>query len=45
MKDSYTCDRDEAGLDTAYWAHHRAYTRIFERLGLDAVAVSAPTSG
>ena len=34
MKDSYSCDRDDAGLDTAYWAHHRAYTRIFERLGL-----------
>lgn len=41
MKDSYTCDRDEAGLDTAYWAHHRAYTRIFERLGLKTVAVSS----
>jgi prolyl-tRNA synthetase len=41
MKDSYTCDRDEAGLDVAYWAHHRAYTRIFERLGLDTVAVSS----
>ncbi|HEY3336233.1 MAG TPA: proline--tRNA ligase [Candidatus Limnocylindrales bacterium] len=41
MKDSYSCDRDEAGLDVAYWAHHRAYTRIFERLGLDTVAVSS----
>jgi prolyl-tRNA synthetase len=41
MKDSYTCDRDEAGLDTAYWAHHRAYTRIFERLGLSAIPVSS----
>jgi prolyl-tRNA synthetase len=41
MKDSYSCDRDEAGLDTAYWAHHRAYTRIFERLGLDAIPVSS----
>src|SRR5215218_4831560 len=41
MKDSYSCDRDEAGLDAAYWAHHRAYTRIFERLGLKAVAVSS----
>ncbi len=41
MKDSYTCDRDEAGLDVAYWAHHRAYTRIFERLGLKAIAVSS----
>ena len=41
MKDSYSCDRDEAGLDTAYWAHHRAYTRIFNRLGLDAIPVSS----
>jgi prolyl-tRNA synthetase len=41
MKDSYSCDRDEAGLDAAYWAHHRAYTRIFERLGLAAIAVSS----
>jgi len=41
MKDSYSCDRDEAGLDVAYWAHHRAYTRIFERLGIDAIAVAS----
>src|SRR5215207_5676962 len=41
MKDSYSCDLDYAGLDAAYWAHHRAYTRIFERLGLKAVAVSS----
>lgn len=41
MKDSYSCDRDEAGLDAAYWAHHRAYTRIFERLGIDAIPVSS----
>ena len=41
MKDSYSCDRDEAGLDAAYWAHHRAYTRIFQRLGLEALAVSS----
>lgn len=41
MKDSYSCDRDDAGLDAAYWAHHRAYTRIFERLGLKAIAVSS----
>jgi prolyl-tRNA synthetase len=41
MKDSYTCDRDEAGLDAAYWAHHRAYSRIFERLGLRAIPVSS----
>jgi prolyl-tRNA synthetase len=41
MKDSYSCDRDEAGLDVAYWAHHKAYIRIFERLGLEAIAVSS----
>ena len=41
MKDSYSCDRDEAGLDDAYWAHHRAYSKIFERIGLDAIAVSS----
>ena len=36
MKDSYTCDLDEAGLDVAYEKHYEAYTRIFERLGLRA---------
>jgi prolyl-tRNA synthetase len=41
MKDSYSGDRDEAGLDASYWAHHRAYTRIFERLGLASIAVSS----
>src|SRR3990172_10044181 len=41
MKDAYSCDRDEAGLDASYWAQHGAYVRIFERLGLDTVAVGA----
>jgi prolyl-tRNA synthetase len=41
MKDSYSCDRDEAGLDVSYWAHHGAYTRIFQRLGLEAIAVAS----
>jgi len=41
MKDSYSCDRDEAGLDRAYWLHHAAYTRIFERLGLRTIPVSS----
>jgi prolyl-tRNA synthetase len=41
MMHSYRCDRDAAGLDAAYWAHHRAYSRIFERLGLDAIPVSS----
>src|SRR3954470_7360958 len=41
MKDAYSCDRDEAGLDTSYWAQHAAYVRTFERLGLHTVAVSS----
>jgi prolyl-tRNA synthetase len=41
MKDAYSCDRDDAGLDTSYWAQHGAYVRIFERLGLDTIAVSS----
>jgi len=41
MKDSYTCDRDQAGLDHSYQLHYEAYERIFARLGLDAVAVGA----
>ena len=41
MKDSYSCDRDEAGLDRSYWLHHEAYTRIFQRLGLATIAVSS----
>jgi prolyl-tRNA synthetase len=41
MKDSYSADRDEEGLDRSYWAHHAAYSRIFERMGLEAIAVSS----
>src|SRR5438876_722838 len=41
MKDSYSLDVDNAGLDEAYELHYRAYERIFERLGLDAIAVGA----
>jgi prolyl-tRNA synthetase len=41
MKDSYSCDLDEAGLDESYRRHYAAYARIFERLGLDAIAVGA----
>jgi prolyl-tRNA synthetase len=41
MKDSYSCDRDFAGLDVSYGKHYEAYTRIFERLGLRTVAVGA----
>jgi prolyl-tRNA synthetase len=39
MKDSYSCDVDYAGLDASYEKHRVAYERIFERLGLDAIAV------
>ena len=41
MKDSYSCDLDEAGLDRSYELHHGAYTRIFERIGLETIAVGA----
>ena len=41
MKDSYSLDIDDAGLDHAFDLHHAAYTRIFERLGLPAIAVEA----
>lgn len=35
MKDSYSFDRDEAGLDVSYEKHIEAYDRIFERSGLE----------
>ncbi len=41
MKDSYSCDLDEAGLDRSYDLHHAAYTRIFERMGVETIAVGA----
>ncbi|MBM7051317.1 proline--tRNA ligase [Rothia sp. ZJ1223] len=41
MKDSYSFDIDDAGLEEAYLAHRAAYQRIFERLGLDIVIVQA----
>src|SRR5215475_11924153 len=41
MKDSYTFDADEAGLDVAFRAHEAAYARIFERCGLEAYLVEA----
>ena len=43
MKDSYTLDRDEDGLDVQYRNHWRAYERIFRRVGLDFVVVGADT--
>ncbi len=44
MKDSYSFDVDDAGLDASYQAHRDAYIRIFDRLGFDYVIVKA-TSG
>ena len=41
MKDSYSFDIDDAGLKTAYHAHREAYQRIFDRLGVRYVIVSA----
>jgi prolyl-tRNA synthetase len=41
MKDSYSCDRDEEGLDRSYQLHYEAYSRIFERFGLHAIAVAS----
>ncbi len=41
MKDSYSFDIDEAGLERSYQKHRAAYQRTFERLGLPYVIVSA----
>ncbi len=41
MKDSYSLDIDAAGLDASFEKHHEAYTRIFEKLDLDAMPVEA----
>ena len=41
MKDSYSFDRDEAGLDVSFEAHRGAYERIWERCGLEAYCVQA----
>jgi prolyl-tRNA synthetase len=41
MKDSYSFDVDDAGLDASYNAHRAAYVKIFERLGLEVVPVAA----
>jgi prolyl-tRNA synthetase len=41
MKDSYSFDLDDAGLDLSFDAHHDAYQRIFRRLDLDALPVEA----
>ena len=41
MKDSYSFDLDEGGLDKSYDKHAEAYTRIFQRCGLNFMFVEA----
>ncbi len=41
MKDAYSFDVDDAGLDASYQAQRDAYERIFQRLGLEYVIVQA----
>jgi len=41
MKDSYSFDLDEAGLDRSFDLHHEAYRRIFDRLAIPYVPVEA----
>ncbi|MCR6706096.1 MAG: proline--tRNA ligase [Cellulomonas sp.] len=44
MKDAYSFDVDDAGLEASYEAQRAAYQRVFDRLGLEYVIVAA-TSG
>lgn len=41
MKDSYSFDVDDAGLDASYQKHRDAYRRIFDQLGFEYVIVQA----
>ncbi len=41
MKDAYSFDRDEAGLDESFRKHSAAYQRIFERCGVKVHEVAA----
>jgi prolyl-tRNA synthetase len=41
MKDSYSLDVDEEGLDRAFQLHFEAYRRIFSRCGIETLAVEA----
>ncbi len=41
MKDSYSFDIDDTGLQKAYDAHRDAYIKIFDRLGFEYVIVHA----
>ncbi len=44
MKDSYSFDTSDEGLDRSYAAHREAYVKTFDRLGFEYVIVKA-TSG
>ena len=44
MKDAYSFDRDEAGLDESFQKHSLAYARIFERCGIEAHEVAAESA-
>ena len=39
MKDSYSFDTTDEGLDASYDAHRAAYVKTFDRLGFDYVIV------
>lgn len=41
MKDAYSFDKDQAGLDISYDKMHDAYVKIFNRCGIDAKCVEA----
>lgn len=41
MKDSYSFDTTDEGLDASYAAHRAAYVKTFDRLGFDYVIVKA----
>jgi len=43
MKDSYSLDVDEEGLDRQYRAHYQTYFNIFHRCGLAPIAVGSDT--
>ena len=43
MKDSYSLDRDQAGLERQYRAHYEAYQRIGRRVGVPLTAVRSDT--
>ena len=41
MKDSYSFDKDAAGLDRSFQNHFDAYRKIYDRCGLETIAVQA----